>query len=252
MSTSTKIPNRTRQPDSYDYILIDKKDFRSFTKAVIKVIDKQMRYAHEPSIRVDGFDDYFETINDFLNTLGSKEWQKLTSISVYFYPVDRGKHGYANTVYMRFGGYSSNGPGLRVEYEKSVSDAQRYAIKTNFESIAQDYIKQPLVNDTVFSVIVTFLVATGLIYFYISSVIPSLSKVSGGNFAILTGGLLYIPFIFYILSGWLHRKISPHFQPVINKSDTRIKRVVKIIVAIGGVVGFVGTIIAVIQFFTHK
>lgn len=247
-----KVPNRTRKPDNYDYIMIDRDDFVDLSNAVNAILKKQLGYGHRTVIRVDGFDDRFESVKDFVTTLNPVEWKNLTSISEYFYPVDSTKHGYNNSLYLRYGGYSSSGPGLQVEYEKQVNDIQRIAIKENLESLITSYSRRPLQSDKAFSYTIAVLAGIGLAVFYAFLFRNSNLQINLGITLILISGLLYISGLFYIFAGWAHRKIVPHFEPVINKDDSRLKRIGKFIGIVFSMVGFIGTLVAIAQLFMHK
>jgi len=69
---------------------------------------------------------------------------------------------------------------------------------------------------------------------------------------ILFASLVYVYGMFYFFTVMAHRKILPHFEAVAHKEETRTKRVGKFVAILFGVVGFIGTLIAIVQLFSPK
>lgn len=98
MAEAPKAPNRTRTPDEYGYVLVDKQSFKELIVGIKAVLKKQLKFAHKAVIRVDGFQSGFEGEDLFTETLMPKEWVTLENIHVYFYPTDGRAHGYTDSL----------------------------------------------------------------------------------------------------------------------------------------------------------
>lgn len=249
MPSKYKIPNRTRIPDEFEYILFDKNGFRELIGGVAAVLKKQLKFACGVEISVDGFEGYFDDVNTFLETINAKEWAGLKNISVYFYPKDKIKHGFSHVISARFGGYSNSGPGLRISYGQEVNDLQKIAIKQDLEVVLSNHSRDVVIKDDALAFGVVFVGSFGLIYAIYNVLKDRIDEVNLGDVILVVTGIFWLAWLTYLLIVGAHHKIIPHFEAVESSNSTRMKRIGKVVGSIIVVLGLVGSILSIIQSF---
>ncbi len=247
-----KVPNRIRKPDSVNYILLDRNNFKEILNNFTAVLEKNTKKKYDISIRVDGFSDSFKDTDVFIETIYVSEWKKLSSISVSYYPKVYDKN-YGLSLSLRFGGYSADGPGIRIEYGDNLDDIVRIAIKQNVDTFMPEFTRDITLTDKRVSFVAVVIAETGIIAWAILSAGPAvLDKfLQNGSIFIAILVLIGIGMWIYILAVYINHKLIPHFEPTGDMNDTRLKRIGKfggyMILILGGISAMLSIVQAIFK-----
>jgi len=243
-----KVPNRVRKPDVVDYILLDKANFKEILDNFTAVLEKHTKKKYDLSIWVDGFNDSFKDIDVFIETIYPSEWKKLSSINVSYYPKII-TDGYGQSLSLRFGGYSADGPGLRIEYGDNLDDIVRIAIKQNVDTFMPEFSRNVILTDKVAALAaLTIVEIVCVVLIFVGSKPETLGKLfQNGNIFIIISGLLIIGGITYGLGFFFSHRLIPHFEPTDDMNNTRLKKIGKIGGSVVLLLGLVSAIISITQ-----
>lgn len=247
MTTKSQIPRRVTEPEKINYIILDKGRFSELMRNFSAALKKHTNHTHSISISVSGFDGSFKSVEDFVDTLSTTEWRALSTIRVHFYDIE--ESSYSSRLSLRFGSYSSSGPGLKIEYGSVGTDVERLAIKESIDAFIADYTRKVPLNDRILPIITSLLCYIGLVAFIYLNISQESYRqgLTLWNHINILSGLAVPAFVTYILTAFIHHKIIPHFETADTPSDVRTKKVWIWIVSIGVILGILSGFVSIAQ-----
>jgi len=245
MSDTSDIPKRIRKPDVINYISLDKETLNDMVLNYAALIKDLLKIDVEINVRLDSYDNVFQTMEQFLSTVDENEWTSLNHLTVYFYSEPYSE--YEQVMALDFGGIFYPNAGLQIRYGTKISDIQHLALKQKSDELVRNYERNVPITASLFGWLIT------LISMIIFIVLFSVNNAFGIDFEKLdlTSTILVIVLIsglasvmFTVIQSFASSKFDkyiPHFETIKRNQKNKISglnRTVMIFFAwIGGLSG---------------
>lgn len=249
--TGTNLPHKTRKPDVIDSILLDRQAFIQMVEDFETILKKHTEKDHSLWIHVDGYEGTFESAEQVVDLLNEDDWKSRKYLSISFYRKEKDTIAtWEKSLGLRLSDARILGYGMQIEFGVDIEDVQRLAIMQDVDGFIGKYKRKYYLKSGAVNAIAMTTVAVAYVWL-LSNIIPAdkwqEAIISAG--LLLFVGLAILELITHITTLSVYDKLMPAFELVEKISETKLRRVWKFILVIGGAITFVGGVLGIVQFF---